>query len=125
MIERLVVEVPAESGFSVSDLSIGGVPVRYGGQIAECITVRLTGVAALSANISNNAAACAARCCIDPADFRTLNRPLTYLHHDGTPNPTPVGSIDAFTSFNVPTTPGLSPPPKPGAPPARHVWHHR
>jgi hypothetical protein len=48
MIERLEVEVPAERGFSISDVKIGGVPIRYGGQIAECITVKLTGVAVLA-----------------------------------------------------------------------------
>lgn len=43
MIERLVVEVPPETGRYVSDIRIGGEPVRYGGQIAECITIKLTG----------------------------------------------------------------------------------
>src|SRR5262249_12386831 len=45
MIERMVVEAPAGSGLTVSDLLIGGTPVRFGGQIAECITVKLTGLA--------------------------------------------------------------------------------
>jgi hypothetical protein len=45
MIERMVVEVPKERGFTVSDLLIAGVPIRYGGQIAECITVKLVGTA--------------------------------------------------------------------------------
>ena len=48
MIERLEVEVPSERGFTLSDVKIGGVPIRYGGQIAECITVKLTGVAVLA-----------------------------------------------------------------------------
>lgn len=46
MIERLVVEVPSETGFTVGDLKIAGIPIRYGGQIAECITVKLVGAAA-------------------------------------------------------------------------------
>ena len=45
MIERMVVEVPAERGFDISDLNIAGSPIRYGGQIAECITVKLVGIA--------------------------------------------------------------------------------
>ncbi len=45
MIERMVVEVPEKRGFVVGDLSIAGVPIRYGGQIAECITVKLVGIA--------------------------------------------------------------------------------
>jgi hypothetical protein len=44
-IERLVVEVPGGE-FDVSDLRIGGVPVVFGGQLAECITVKLVGAAA-------------------------------------------------------------------------------
>lgn len=49
MIERLVVEVPASRGFVVSDITIAGTPIRYGGQIAECITVKLVGVAHIAA----------------------------------------------------------------------------
>jgi hypothetical protein len=59
MIERLVVEVPKESGFTVGDFTIGGEPIRYGGQIAECITVKLVGVAHPQAKpIANNPASC-------------------------------------------------------------------
>ena len=45
MIERMIVEVPAGRGFEVGDLTIAGAPIRYGGQIAECITVKLVGIA--------------------------------------------------------------------------------
>jgi hypothetical protein len=45
MIERMVVEVPAGRGFDVGDLTIAGAPIRFGGQIAECITVKLVGIA--------------------------------------------------------------------------------
>jgi hypothetical protein len=44
LIERLVVEVPTDE-FDVSHIRIGGFPVSFGGQIAECITVKLIGVA--------------------------------------------------------------------------------
>lgn len=77
MIERLVVEVPEERGFTVSDITIGGVPINYGGQIAECITVKLTGLANLqSERISNQPVACDARCCIDPAYPNALKRSI-------------------------------------------------
>jgi hypothetical protein len=66
MIERLEVEVPPERGFTVSDVKIGGVPVRYGGQIAECITVKLTGVAVL-ANVSPVPLSWEAHGYLDPA----------------------------------------------------------
>lgn len=53
-IERLVVEPPADSGINLSDLMIGGEPLRSGGQIAECITVKLVGGAAAFNSITNN-----------------------------------------------------------------------
>ncbi|HXU44451.1 MAG TPA: hypothetical protein VN783_02925 [Thermoanaerobaculia bacterium] len=74
-IERLVVEVPAARGFTVSELKIGGVPIQTGGQIAECITVRLVGTAVPS-RLSNRPVSCIARCCIDPHQATTLGRPL-------------------------------------------------
>lgn len=45
MIERQVVEVPRQRGFQVGDITINGIPIRFGGQIAECITVKLIAVA--------------------------------------------------------------------------------
>lgn len=42
---RLVYEVPAAKPFVVGDLSIGGVTIQYGGQLAEQISVGITGVA--------------------------------------------------------------------------------
>jgi hypothetical protein len=45
MVERMVIEVPSNRGICVGDLTIGGVPIRYGGQVAECITVKLVGLA--------------------------------------------------------------------------------
>lgn len=50
MIERLVIEAPPDRGACVGDLTIAGEPVRYGGQVAECITVKLVGMAHLSPN---------------------------------------------------------------------------
>ena len=37
--------VPASAGFAVGDVRIGGRPIRYGGQLAEHITVMAGGVA--------------------------------------------------------------------------------
>jgi hypothetical protein len=45
MIERMEVKVPASRGFDLGDITIAGVPIAYGGQIAECITVKLVGLA--------------------------------------------------------------------------------
>jgi hypothetical protein len=77
MIERLAVEVPKDRDFTVGDILIGGIPIAYGGQIAECITVKLTGIANIpSARIANEPAPCAGRCCIDVSYPRSLNRPI-------------------------------------------------
>lgn len=45
MAMRLVYEVPAHLGFAVGDMKIGGIPIDYGGQVAEHISVRIVGTA--------------------------------------------------------------------------------
>lgn len=47
---RLQYEVPAGAGFVVGDISIGGRPIEWGGQIAEHVTVSLVGVAGVRAS---------------------------------------------------------------------------
>jgi hypothetical protein len=64
MIERLVVQAPG-SGVDVSGLRIGGEPVFYGGQIAECITVKLVGGAIDIGRVKDNEMPrCTSRCCV-------------------------------------------------------------
>ncbi len=90
MIERLIVEVPATCGFTVGDLTIGGEPIRFGGQIAECITVKLTGIAARLGTIHNTPVSCESRCCMDAANATRLNRPVLYT------DPLPPGTQAVF-----------------------------
>ncbi|MEE1782158.1 hypothetical protein PUR71_04330 [Streptomyces sp. SP17BM10] len=42
---RAVYEVPQGRGFTVGDITIGGKPIRFGAQIADFITIKLTAVA--------------------------------------------------------------------------------
>lgn len=42
---RAVYEVPVARGFSVGDVKIAGRPIRFGAQIADFITIKLTGLA--------------------------------------------------------------------------------
>ncbi|ONH62304.1 hypothetical protein CcI49_02700 [Frankia sp. CcI49] len=42
---RAAFEVPASENFTVSDIRVGGQPIRFGAQIADFISIRLTGVA--------------------------------------------------------------------------------
>ena len=42
---RAICEVPAGRGFTLSDVQINGEPIRFAGQIAACITMKLTGQA--------------------------------------------------------------------------------
>ena len=42
---RAVYEVPEEAGFAVGDIEVDGRPLEFGSQLADHITVRLTGVA--------------------------------------------------------------------------------
>ena len=91
LIERLEVEVPPERDFTVSDLTIGGVKIKYGGQIAECITVKLTGVAARPGAMKDpKPVPCPKRCWIDPNNATTLNRAIPY------DEPGPIGTRPAF-----------------------------
>jgi hypothetical protein len=90
-IERLVVEVPPKTGRTVSDLLIGGVPVRYGGQIAECITVKLVGGACDIGKVTNAMAPCRSRGCVLPNDAR-------FLLPVPTRDPIPLGLEAAFGS---------------------------
>ncbi len=41
---RAVYEVPEDRGFVVGDLKIDGRPIRFGGQIADFVSVKLTGI---------------------------------------------------------------------------------
>lgn len=42
---RAVYEVPADKGFTVSDITINDDPIEFGSQIADFITIKLTGLA--------------------------------------------------------------------------------
>jgi hypothetical protein len=91
MIERLVIDAPAGHELSVSDLTIAGAPLRFGGQVAECITVKLVGIAnILSMPVENPAVATQVRCAIDPDDPRTVSRSVPAS------KPLPPGTVEAF-----------------------------
>ena len=86
-IERAVFEVPAAEKLTVSDLRIGGEPIRFGGQLAEHVTVKLVGLAAVGAGFHNRPAGLPYRAWIDPA------------------NPSMVGSMSVDEAF----PPGMTP----------------
>jgi hypothetical protein len=92
-IERLVVEVPPETGRMLGDLTIGGEPLLYGGQIAECITVKLVGGACDLKSTRNGLADCRAQGCVVPSDARSLVSPPPSVGA-----PLPLGVIPAFGS---------------------------
>jgi hypothetical protein len=71
MIERLVIEFPTQE-YSVSDFRIGGEPVRFGGQIAECITVKLVGSAAALSSVKNPSLPLATIGYVDPNNSREI-----------------------------------------------------
>lgn len=64
MMERIVVEVPPDTGLTVSDITIGGEPVRFGGQLAECITIKLLGWGHDKPRVRNAAAAGTGIACV-------------------------------------------------------------
>ncbi|MFO0820872.1 MAG: hypothetical protein U1A77_23190 [Pirellulales bacterium] len=96
MIERMVIEAPQGRRLLVGDLSIGGVPICYGGQVAECITVKLVGVAhILSSPRQVPPVKASIHSAIDSHDPRTLGRgrPLD--------RPLPAGTVEAFLNQGV------------------------
>jgi hypothetical protein len=58
MTVRAVFEVPAAEGYTVSEIKIGGVNIEFGGQIADFIDVKLTGVACREGQFQNRALGC-------------------------------------------------------------------
>lgn len=50
---RAVFAPPAGSPLTVSDVSIGGTPIKFGGQIAQNITMKLTGAASVATGVHN------------------------------------------------------------------------
>jgi hypothetical protein len=95
MVERAVFEVPEEERgrdgrrLTVSDLRIGGVPIRYGGQVAERITVAMFAMAGARDGAPNTAVGCARRCCQSTENGRYLQ-----LVRLGSPNEE--GMVSAF-----------------------------
>jgi hypothetical protein len=91
MIERMVVEAPPGRKLTVGDLAIAGTPIRFGGQVAECITVKLVGIANVLANpVTRPAVGNLRRGYLDPADARVLGSA------GKAPRPLPPGTIEAF-----------------------------
>jgi hypothetical protein len=104
MIERLVVEVPKDRNITVSDITIGGEPIRYGGQIAECITVKIIGVAHIPAQpVRNLPVRCSGRGAFNP------RKPFSLVQLESGIN-LPRGQIETFASQG--TEEGAVPPGK-------------
>lgn len=55
---RAVFEVPPAKGYVVGDIKIGGAAIEFGGQLAEKISVKLTGIACRGGSKLNPARAC-------------------------------------------------------------------
>ena len=75
LIERAVFEVPSGEGLTVSDLRIGGVPIRFGGQLAQLMTVKLIGLASQPGAFHNQPVSCDHHCIVDPANPAYLIQP--------------------------------------------------
>ncbi len=122
MVERMVIEAPGGSGLTVGDLTIAGVPIRFGGQIAECITVKLVGVANIVANPTPSPPVVAQlRSSLDPFYPSALGR------SQSASSPLPAGTVQAFTNEgHLPgTTTNARASKSSGSASATSVSHHR
>jgi len=75
LIERAVFEVPEGEGYVVGDITVAGVPIRYGGQIAEHIKVKLVGLGSSIGKYSNASIPAIGQCCVGPSQPLFLRRP--------------------------------------------------
>ena len=76
LIERAVFEVPKSEGYVVGDIKIAGVPIRYGGQIAEHIKVKLVGVGSSIGKFKNASIAAIGKSLVEPDYPLFLRRPV-------------------------------------------------
>ena len=74
LIERAVFEVPASEGYVVGDIKVGGEPLRYGGQLAERIQVKLVGLGSGLGTFSNPSVPAIGQCCVSPDQPMFLRR---------------------------------------------------
>jgi hypothetical protein len=74
LIERAVFEVPKSEGYVVGDITVAGVPIRYGGQIAEHIKVKLVGLGSSIGRYSNPSIPAIGHCCVNPSQPLFLRR---------------------------------------------------
>jgi hypothetical protein len=96
MIERLVVEAPAGRNLTVGDLTIAGTPIRFGGQVAECITVKLVGIANIVPQPVRNAPVAArVRGYLDPSYPTAIGGPQDQSAS------LPPGTVEAFLDQGI------------------------
>jgi hypothetical protein len=105
LIERAVFEVPASEGLTISDLRIGGEPIRSGGQLAERMTVKLIGLAAVGERYENDPVEVGYAACADRANPSIIHSRLA----------TQACGPDAIRVFDYPqaiTAGRVAPPPQ-------------
>jgi hypothetical protein len=113
LIERAVFEVPKRAGFRVSDVTIGGVPISQGAQLAEHMTVKLVGLASTPGKFANKPAGCNGGCCAEAAN-------PAFLRYRDVDEPCPPDRVPAF-DYLSPAAPTALPMPtvRTGRPPER------
>jgi hypothetical protein len=72
-IEHAIFEVPADAGFAVGDLRIGGAPIVHGGQLAERMAMKITGSASQPGRFSNAPVRCRRGVCAEQANPKFLH----------------------------------------------------
>jgi hypothetical protein len=80
--EFKVPDAAAAAGLTVSDVKVGGGALRFGGQLAERVTMHLIGVASVARAVDSRAVACGAIQQVDPAPAH-LVAALGHLAHHG------------------------------------------
>jgi hypothetical protein len=115
LIERAVFEVPSDKG-TVSDVRIAGELVRFGGQLAERMTVKLVGLAAIGAHFTTRPAQFGSRAIADPQNpWMVISLPAE--------DEVPFGTIPVLDYPEAVSAARIAPaPPKRPAPHPRPRW---
>jgi hypothetical protein len=126
LIERAVFEVPAGEGYTVSDLTIGGVAITRGSQIAEHIVVNIVGSASGLGSFHNTPVCCSHSTCQNDVQGNWLTyrkqscSPIARAAFDYPPATPAASSAPAALAAAVKTA---APPAAP--PPTVHRLHSR
>jgi len=115
LVERAVFEVPEGKGFRVGDLTIGGEPIVWGGQLSEHMTMKIIGSASQPGHFRNTPLRCEKGVCAEQGN-------PAFLHYRPLGSACGAGLLPAF-DYAPPASPALAAETQAVAAPSRPRHH--